>query len=319
MPFRLRRRESVQEAVQRVAREQIDEAISEIDNEQLDRHEAVHQVRKRCKKLRGLIRLVRPQFEETCQRENAWYRDASRMLSYVRDAQSIIETYDKLVDRFEDAVDRKALSSIRRRLTERRREVAEDEVGLRERLREFRERMAAGRERVAAWRLEVGNFGAVAGGLSKTYARARHAMREAYETPSVESFHEWRKRVKYHWYHMRLLRNVWKEPMKARRDEASLLAHLLGDDHDLAVLRETLLQSPDEFGDEQLIRTTLGLITQRQAELRAEAKSLGARLLAEKPKRFVKRMKRYWWAWHDKAKKRKRAAFVSEVDTFAPT
>jgi CHAD domain-containing protein len=318
MPYRLRRSESVQDAVQRVAREQIDKAIGEIDDEHLDRHEAVHQVRKRCKKLRGLIRLVRPQFEETYQRENAWYRDAARMLSYVRDAQSIIETYDKLVDRFGDAVDCEALSSIRRRLTERRRELAEDEVGLRQRLREFRARMGEGRERVAAWRLEDDDFGAVEGGLSKTYARARKAMQEAYENPSVDSFHEWRKRVKYHWYHMRLLRNVWKVPIKARRDEASLLADLLGDDHDLAVLRETLLQSPDEFGDEQVIRTTLGLITQRQMELRAEAKPLGARLLAEKPKRFVRRIRRYWQAWHDKVKKSRRAALVSEVDTLTP-
>jgi CHAD domain-containing protein len=315
MPYRLRRRESAREAVQRVAREQIDKAIGEIDDEQLDRHEAVHQVRKRCKKLRGLIRLVRPQFEETYQRENEWYRNASRTLSYIRDAQSIIETYGKLIDRFGDAVDLEALSSIRRRLTERRREVAEDEVGLHQRLDEFRARVGEGRERVAAWRLKDDDFRAVEGGLSKTYARARKAMREAYEAPSVESLHEWRKRVKYHWYHMRLLRNVWKEPMKARRDEASLLADLLGDDHDLAVLRETLLQSPDEFGDEQLIRTTLGLITQRQAELRAEAKPLGARLLAEKPKRFVRRIRRYWQAWHEKVKKSKRTALVSEEDT----
>ena len=71
MAFQILADESVEEAVQRIVREQIDKAIDEINDRELDRHETVHQVRKRCKKIRGLIRLVRPQLEDTYDRENA--------------------------------------------------------------------------------------------------------------------------------------------------------------------------------------------------------------------------------------------------------
>jgi hypothetical protein len=31
-----------------------------------------------------------------------------------------------------------------------------------------------------------------------------------------EHFHEWRKRVKYHWYHLGLLRELWPASMELR-------------------------------------------------------------------------------------------------------
>jgi CHAD domain-containing protein len=297
MAFRILADESVEEAVQRIAREQLDSAIDEINDQGLNRHVVVHQVRKRCKKIRGLVRLVRPQFEDTYDHENAWYRDAAQQLSYVRDAQSIIDTFDKIMDHFQDQIDHKAFAPVRKRLTNRRKKVAKDEAGLRERLDVFLERLHEGRERVAAWRLREKGFSAVQGGVTKTYARGCTAMTKAYQKPSTENFHEWRKRVKYHWYHMRLLQSVWQAPMQARCDAADLLSDYLGDDHDLSILRETLLDRPADFGGEATLQALLGLLTQRQVELRAQAKLLGVRLYAEKPQRFSKRLHSYWNAW----------------------
>lgn len=54
--------DTVEAGMRRIAAEQIERAIAEIDDTGLDRHETVHQVRKRCKKVRGLVRLVRPAF-----------------------------------------------------------------------------------------------------------------------------------------------------------------------------------------------------------------------------------------------------------------
>jgi CHAD domain-containing protein len=146
--------------------------------------------------------------------------------------------------------------------------------------------------------LKDDGFAAVKGGLAKTYARARLAMEKAYSNPSSGHFHQWRKRAKYHWYHIRLLRPVWKEPMEAWRDAASLLSDYLGDDHDLSVLRKTLLNAPDQFGSEHTIQAAVGLIGRRHVELRTKAKALGERLFAEKPKRFAARLSSYWGAWH---------------------
>ena len=301
MAFHILADESIEEAVQRVAREQIDKAMDEINDPELDRHKVVHQVRKRCKKMRGLIRLVRPLLKNQYDLENAWYRDAARPLSYVRDAQSILGALDKLIEHFQDQIDGEAFAAVRQQLTDRRQQVTKDEGNLNKRLEEFLERMEEGRDRVAAWRLDKKGFKAIQGGLIKTYARGRTAMTQAYRHPSPETFHEWRKRVKYHWYHMRLLHPIWPGPIKMRCDEADELSDVLGDDHDLVVLRDTLLQGSIDVGGDETGQALLGLITQRQIELRAKAKRLGARLYAEPPKQFVKRLRSYWRAWQSDA------------------
>lgn len=296
MAYRIRRKKAVQKSVRKVAREQIDRAIGEILDDSLDRHEAVHQVRKRCKKLRGLIRLVRPEFDDF-QRENTFFRDAARKLSYVRDAQSAIECFDELIDHFHDQVDQHAFASVREQLAARRQEIADDRVGLDDRLDEFLAGMREARQRAGSWKIDTGGFSALAGGLSKTYGRGRAALEDAYDHPSTENFHEWRKRVKYHWYHARLLRRTWSDAMEVHVRAADDLAGLLGGDHDLAVLRSTVLDEPDAFGNTTDVQAFIGLIDRRRAELQSEARPQGERLFAEKPNRFAARLRKYWNTW----------------------
>jgi CHAD domain-containing protein len=276
--------------------EQIEKAIGEITDDELDRHETVHQVRKRCKKLRGLIRLVRPQFDDY-RRENAFFRDAARELSYVRDSQSIIECFDGLIGHFQEQIDQDAFARVREELVERRQRIADDKVGLDEKLDEFLTKMHEARGRAAYWKIDEDDFSAVEGGLAKTYGRGRKALRDAYEHPSTESFHEWRKRVKYHWYHARLLRQIWPDMMSAWRSASDRLSDLLGDEHDLAVFRQSLCDDPDRFGDDADRQVLIGLIDRRRAELQAEARPLGQCLFAEKSERLSERFACYRKTW----------------------
>lgn len=62
MPYRIHARESSAEAMHRIASEPIGSALPYTGDEEADLHETVHEVRKRCKKIRGLIRLFRPSF-----------------------------------------------------------------------------------------------------------------------------------------------------------------------------------------------------------------------------------------------------------------
>lgn len=210
MSYHLYRKKTVRAGIVKIAKSQIDKAIEEIDDEELDRHEVVHQVRKRCKKLRGLIRLIRPIFPEY-KTENAFFRDAAGELSSVRDAQSVIECFNDLTEYYQDGTGNVSFEPIRRQLIERREEVVDDAVELEEKLKKFRVRMIEARGRVKKWKIGKEGFDAIADGFIKTYKRGRKAFPKAYEKPSTENFHEWRKRVKYHWYHCRLLRRIWPD------------------------------------------------------------------------------------------------------------
>jgi hypothetical protein len=72
--------------LRRIAREEIGAAIEDIDSA-ADLHEAVHEVRKRLKRIRGLLRLFRPAFPAYFA-ENAWFRDEAARLSELGDATS---------------------------------------------------------------------------------------------------------------------------------------------------------------------------------------------------------------------------------------
>ena len=296
MSFCLLEGESVPDGIRRIAREQVEAAVDEISDRALREPEKIHQVRKRCKKLRAVLRLVRPGLNELYASENAFFRDAARLLSPLRDTQSVLDAYDGLMKHYRGEVARRTLAPVRRHLVQRKRRRASEVTDLDERLDRVRGMMQDARERIPAWPIEATGSDAWRDGFEQTYRKARRSMALAYANPTTETFHEWRKGVKYHWYHCRLLRPLWSKALGASARAADDLGEMLGDHHDLAVLRSTLLDEPNKV-DRRRIDQVVELIGRRRAQLEAEARPIGERLCAEKPKQIGARHVRYWDAW----------------------
>lgn len=120
-------------------------------------------------------------------------------------------------------------------------------------------------------------------------------MKQAYRAPSDGRFHKWCKRVKDYWYHCRLLRRCWPASMDSRIAELKRRADLLGDDHDLAVLQQTLDSAGDELvGDARRLSC---LAAQRQEELRTQARELGHRVYDAPPSAFADEIANHWESW----------------------
>jgi CHAD domain-containing protein len=296
MAFKVRRKRSVQKNVRRIAAQQIDQSIEQIQDVQQDRHDVVHQVRKRCKAMRGLLRLVRPEFDDF-QHENSFFRDAARELSYLRDSQSIVECFDALLVRFPDQPDPQLCQSIRTQLTSRRQTIAEDTIGLDTKLNHFLALMQEARHRVDHWKINRKGFSAFEAGLRKNYRQARKASQVAFRNPSVENLHELRKRIKYLGFHVALLQNIWPEMLNVYHSSAAQLGRLLGNDHDLAVLKQTLRDNPQHFGPAEQLHALLTSIEHRRTELQQQARPLAEHLLAENPTRFSSNLRRHWDIW----------------------
>lgn len=298
MPYRIKDDDDgVQDAMRRIADEQIGRALSEIADDDLSFEKTVHQVRKRCKKLRGLVRLVRPAFEDYSD-ENKTFRDAARLLSDIRDAHTLIETCDAITEHFADQTDRRSFAQIRARLVEDATAIRQ-EADAAVRMETFRRMMAEAKERAANWELEKEAFDAIAGGLGKTYKRARKRMEDAWSDPTVDALHEWRKRVKYHWYHSRLLSEINPSMMDPHIDAADDLSDLLGDHHDLAVLDDRLMEAPEDFGSKTDLEAFRALLHARKNTLEKRAFGLARVLLSERKKALVKRWEGYWSCWQD--------------------
>jgi len=303
MAFRLKRNkpESAQHALKRMARDQIDKALDEIDDAKLSQAETVHQVRKRCKKLRSLVRLYRPALGGQYRGLNREFRDTARLISDARDAAVMLATYDAVCDRFDDQIDRRALASIRAGLTRHHRAVVEAGRDADEQLAEARKRLSEARDGVSGWSIDEAGFDAMRGGLAKTYARGKDAMDEAADSPAPERFHEWRKRAKYTRYHLRMLRPIWPTILNAYRKGYRDLTDWLGDAHDLAVLARFLRDAGEGYGSADDVAAFVALAEQRRAEFEAAALPLGRKLYCDKPKRLLKRFDAWWDAWHDAA------------------
>lgn len=299
MAYRLRNNEAVPGEIQRIVEQQIDRAVGEIDDPDLHVNAKIHQVRLRCKKIRAVLRLTRGPLrkDDTFKTENAFFRDVAAGLADLRDAEVLIKTHDALVKEVKNPDVLTECDAVRGRLAIRRGDTAGTGAGLEERLQAARGRLLEGRTRVSEWAWRVRNFQSLEPGLKETYRRGRRAMNAAYRSPSDDAFHEWRKRVKYHWYACRLLRGIWPAQMNARQREAAALAKMLGDEHDLTVYRTMLEAESHWFGKENRRHELLAAVDQRRTELRRRARAPGRRLYAEKPGRLAERFADYWRAW----------------------
>lgn len=297
MAYRLERDESVISGLRRVVREEIESAGDHLsDKRKTTRDEAIHEARKSLKKVRATLRLVRGEMGEAYVRENARLRDIAARLSEFRDAFAIIGTFDDLKNQFRDQGAGTKLRSVRAGLTKRCDESGRDEdVGVV--LNAAAAALQRAARRVKNWPLERDGYEAIAPGLVETYRSGRKALARAKEDPSAENFHQLRKRVKDHWYHIRLLEGLWTEVMEAYEKSLKDLEDWLGSDHNLTVLRDRIAAEPAFFGKEKQIELTFDLIAGYQKKLRAEAVPLAERIYEEKPRDFTRRMRHLWDTW----------------------
>jgi CHAD domain-containing protein len=286
--------EAVGAGITRCAGEQLDRALGELGDPERDPDAAIHEARKSCKRLRALLRLARNGLgDKVWRRENAALRDAARRLSALRDAGVMLKSYDELCARFADEVGRQRVVRVRRAVAAGRADLGDG--GLEASAAAFCADLASVRERIPSWR-PVSDFEVLSIGLRHTYQRARMAMRTAYATQSGERFHDWRKRVKDHRYHLELLAGLWPRQIGSRRKEVKALGEMLGDEHDLWVLQARLAAFADDGG-----RIMVRSAEHRRAELRSAMRPLGQRVFAERPRALARRFEAYWQAARSEA------------------
>jgi len=291
MAFRFKLSEPFDEGSRRVAREQFERAQSQLKTG-TDAAVAVHETRKCLKRLRALLRLIRPAIGDTAFRsENAHLREIGVMLSSARDRHVLIETITKL----EATSGHDGLGDpVRKLLTEQNGEQGDDvdAAAMKRALKELDQ----AQKRCARLRISGRGFAVVGGGLEASYRRARRAFHDSYETQTDEAFHEWRKGAQQHWRHMVLLSRAWTDCMDARIAEARQLSQLLGDDHDLAILAAFVRSERAAAIADENVALIEKLARERQARLRAIARPVGDRLFAEGAKALRRRMAAYWEA-----------------------
>lgn len=286
MGFRLGRDEPLAGGALRLLREELATAVAQLRSPG-DIEAGVHGARKAIKRARAVLRLVRAGLGPEFAREDAALRGVARLLARHRDAAVAAATFEKLVPEpppslvpLRDALDAVRASTRTTAVAATTAAAAELELVSRD---------------AEAWPPLSCDWPILEAGLRDSYRRGRRAMRAALRERSPDAFHAWRKRVKGLWYHTLILQGVWKTVQRAWAGALEELGEILGEEHDLDVLRSAVNELADL--DAAARRALLDRAEARRAELFVVARDLGRRLYAEPTRRYVARLRDYWSAW----------------------
>lgn len=267
---------STAEAARAVALDQLQASIQQLKDQPEGLHKAVHDARKRLKKVRALLRLLRPFLgEDQYKALNVQYRDAGRRLAPLRNAQVRLETLDSVYKSYQSEIKLAVFKPIHQKLEKELAMLSAlaKEEGL---LAAVTQQLEEGEQAVSNWPLETVSLNNLLQGHLITYTRACKAMPSAFEANSADAYHEWRKRAKYCWYHYRLLKQLWEPVLKVKAREMHQLTSLLGDAHDLSGLINYL---PEDTSGELLKWAA----DQERGKLRENTCAAGTRLFALQP------------------------------------
>jgi CHAD domain-containing protein len=298
MSFELRADEGLRSGIHRVAKSEMEKVREYVDGSSKgSRDVKVHEARKSLKRLRAVLRLVRPAIaRKVYRRENMAFRDAARPLSEVRDAKILLETLDKIVKTNGRGRRVRPFMEVRRELARHQRGVSEKVLDQDDAFTTVDSTMKEALDRLDDWVDVHGGWSSVVKGVQRVYRRGRRAYGVGSEKPTVEHLHEWRKQVKYLRHQLELLRPVKASVLEPLAKKAEDLGDILGDDHDLAMLRREVAGDPERFGGTEVVESLLDRIDRRRERLERRALSLGRQIFRRAPKDFGERLHAYWKA-----------------------
>ncbi len=218
--------------------------------------------------------------------ENFCFRDAARPLTEIRDAHVLVETADKLKPQFPKAIE-PTFEKIREALLANQQEVRRRVLEQDKAFATVKDVALRALARLPEWKLTCDGWAAMETGLRRVYRAGHRALTLAAESPTVENLHEWRKQSKYLWHQLQLLETALPDKEKELIDLTHKLATLLGEDHDLAVLRATLAADPLAYGGHRILKDLFVVIDHRRHELEQQAFAVGRRIYKDPPKVFI--------------------------------
>lgn len=291
MSYKLEQDLSLKKNIVSVAEDEVNLSLESLENMEI--HQAVHDIRKRFKKIRALARLVRDEMGEAeYKKVNIFYRDLGKELSEIRDLTAHLETVENLRELYGDHLYANFFNSLLKEI-EKKRDNLEEELRSKNFFSDHLEKkLRLASQKMVTWPVEENDLKVILPSIKRVYKRGYKAILKCEKSPSAANYHEWRKRVKYLWYQLRLLEDLWPNFFESWEDEVHKLANFLGDDHDLMVLKQRIEEDVFDIKEKQK-ELALAIILKASEDHRKKAHEIGKLIYAEEPKIFKTRMENY--------------------------
>ncbi len=274
----LKRNEDVHGAVQRFLQRGTVKALNLLEERPLT-DEAVHDVRRKLKKLRAVLRLARTGMGHGSFRQlNRCLREAGLPLSELRDSRVLLSTWKHLCrqSRVGSELRETLLAVFEARLEQARSHL----LGGSRILRPVTKSLRRAHRLLGLWPAAHLDRETLADGLNRAYARGNAAMQRADALCSDGNLHELRKRVKDLHHACEFIVNAGEGNVRPLIQRTRLLGDLLGEDRDLAMLQRTMAgRHLSKLGRAR--RRIRALTEGRRQRLQAEARQLGRRIYSD--------------------------------------
>jgi CHAD domain-containing protein len=235
--------------------------------------ESVHGARRGIKRLRSLLRLLKPALGETAFHDvNHGLRDAADSLAGLRRAEALVATAEKCLTR------RDQQNGYWRDLAEAHRAARAAAVPADGGLHAARAALARAATSLGTAHLSDEGAQALSTALTRHYAKARRLLREGFASGTAEELHEARKFVIHHLHHLSLL-SIYLAPVKKRLAALERLREFLGDLNDLDELAQHAAaqrEGPQSLAARRMAKARARLLTKAEASAK--------RLFHDKPK-----------------------------------
>lgn len=276
MAYLIRDKSSVGAEVERVLAGQVARAHGLLVDWRGNPRDNVHQARQCFKRIRALLRLIRPGARYVYQVENRVFRDLGRSLAYVRDSEAVVDALGLLEGRVEGPLAQESLTMLRNGLEQRAQR--ERECGVHDLAGRIEaacaELKAAGR-RLAD--MPIGDLRRkhLRRGAQRSMGRCVAGFEAVGARQSPELFHDWRREAKYAYYQTRLLAELMPRWAQCWGPSLGRLAETLGHYQDLCVLDRLLKHQVDELNIDVHLRSIRNALRDTREEMAVAALRLG--------------------------------------------
>jgi CHAD domain-containing protein len=271
MSFEVKQRQTMARNIQRLLKSQCARAIRQLENYSSDPAETIHKARIVFKRIRTLLHLIKKSLHKPAfQYFNYAFRDLGIALSTQRD--SFVKSLTLHSLELPKCCDAELAHAFR---PEDKRSVEAVLARLYSLLGELSE-----------LKIEPKGFNLIKKGAIKIYRDGKAAMRCASLTHKDEDFHEWRKNAKHLYHLVSILQPLQPGELTPLRDELYILTQLLGEDHDLSMLKCDAKESQNTG----LVKT----IRVKQEKMRIRELQSGEKLYWESEYVFIQRLEHYW-------------------------
>lgn len=282
MLFTFRADKPLPHEIRRIAFVQLDAIEKQLGLIKHDRQNAIHDMRKHIKRIRALLRLLDLTFgKRRLKTENRRYRDIARLFALQRDADALLETFDRLSARLSGAFPELDLPSCRMALLSRQNNVAL--LDLKHQTKIAHKSLILARDAMDNAPLKV-TPRQLCSHYQQTSRQAKRVFAVVMNQSSTEHFHEWRKVVKDLLYQSELMKECGSHLLKKDRNRLEQLTEILGDHNDASEMIIRIKMEPDLLGEQTNTGALEVFLEQYREELGHEAKLLGVKIFASSSK-----------------------------------